>query len=75
MAPRSLRPPLIGVAVALFAAGVLAIVVVFGIALSGAAGLPVWLPSAAGGVTAAGLALGLIALLREARGSRGAADS
>ncbi|SFP46924.1 hypothetical protein SAMN05421810_102679 [Amycolatopsis arida] len=53
--------------IALFAVGMLAVVAVFVLFAAGFQDLPVWLSAVAGVVTPAGLALGLIALVREAR--------
>jgi hypothetical protein len=61
------KPILMRVGVGLFAAGMVAVVAVFIMFASGLQNLPVWLSAAAGVVTPLGLALGLIALVREAR--------
>lgn len=54
--------------IGLFALGMVAVFVVFIMFASGLENLPVWLSVAAGVVTPLGLLLGLIALVREARG-------
>ncbi len=53
--------------VGLFALGMLAVTAVFVLFAAGLENLPVWLSAAAGVITPLGLALGLIALVREAR--------
>ncbi|MFF5989779.1 hypothetical protein [Prauserella flavalba] len=53
--------------IALFALGMLAVVVVFVLFAAGLEDLPVWLSAAAGVITPLGLGLGLIALVREHR--------
>ncbi|GGM43265.1 hypothetical protein GCM10012275_12790 [Longimycelium tulufanense] len=55
------------VAVALFAVGLLAFVVIFGLYATGHAELPVWLNMVAGLCLPAGLALGVFALVRKGR--------
>jgi len=64
-APR--KSMLMRAGVGLFAVGMAAVVAVFVMFASGLQNLPVWLSAAAGVVTPLGLALGLIALVREAR--------
>lgn len=66
----SRRPRLVPAAVACFAAGVLGILVVLGLFLAGQRDLPWWLSVAAVGLTSLGFALGLVALLKEARARR-----
>ncbi|PXY37075.1 hypothetical protein DI005_37315 [Prauserella sp. PE36] len=53
--------------IALFALGMLAVIVVFVLFAAGLEDLPVWLSAAAGVITPLGLGLGLIALVREHR--------
>lgn len=65
-APKSV---LMRAGIGLFALGVLATVVVFIMFAAGLRDLPLWLSVAAGVATPVGLALGLIALVREARKS------
>lgn len=69
MSTRPGRPPLLAFAVTLFVLGILGVLTVFGLYATGHQGLPVWLPSAVGGLTVLGLALGLVVLFREARSS------
>ncbi len=54
-------------AVACFAAGILGVLVILGLYAAGQTELPWWLNVAAIGLTTIGFALGLVALLREAR--------
>ncbi len=56
------------VALASFVAGLIFVLVVFSMFALGHTDLPWWLSTAAIGCTSAGFGLGLIALLREARG-------
>lgn len=67
MDSRPAKPGLVAFAVVLFVLGVLGVLTVFALYATGYQQLPVWLPSTVGGVTIVGLALGLVALLREAR--------
>lgn len=60
---------LMRVGVGLFAVGMLAVFVVFVLFAAGMEELPVWLSVAAGAITPLGLGLGLIALVREHRGT------
>jgi hypothetical protein len=60
---------MIAFAVTLFVLGVLGVLAVFTLYATGHQGLPVWLPSAVGGLTVVGFALGLVVLFREARRS------
>ncbi|SDH00624.1 hypothetical protein SAMN05216553_114181 [Lentzea fradiae] len=60
-------PKLLPLAVGLFAVGVLAIVVVFVLFATGHSDLPVWLNVAATYLPAAGLGLGIIAVVRRSR--------
>ena len=60
-------PKLLPLAVGLFAVGVLAIVAVFVLFATGHGDLPLWLNVAATYLPAAGLGLGLIAVIRKAR--------
>jgi archaellum biogenesis protein FlaJ (TadC family) len=55
--------------VVLFAIGMVAVVAVFVMFAAGLQDLPIWLSAAAGVITPLGLALGLIALVREGRKS------
>ncbi|MDV6014373.1 hypothetical protein [Haloechinothrix sp. LS1_15] len=57
-------------AIALFAIGLLAVAVVFGLYAFGHTELPLWLSVTAVGCTSAGFGLGLITLVREARSQR-----
>ncbi|SFB62269.1 hypothetical protein SAMN05216266_13035 [Amycolatopsis marina] len=59
--------PLMRTGVVLFAIGMVAVVAVFVMFAAGLQDLPVWLSAAAGVITPLGLALGLIALVREGR--------
>jgi hypothetical protein len=61
------KPILMRVGVGLFALGMVAVVAVFIMFAAGLDNLPIWLSAAAGVITPLGLALGLIALVREAR--------
>lgn len=61
---------LVPVAVAIFAAGLLALAAVFVLYVSGHHDLPLWLNSSAGVLVPLGLALALIGLVREARTKR-----
>lgn len=63
------KPWLMRVGIGVFALGVLAILVVFVLFAAGLRNLPVWLSAAAGVLTPLGIALGLIALVREHRRS------
>lgn len=63
-------PKLLPLAVGLFAVGVLAIVAVFVLFATGHGDLPVWLNVAATYLPAAGLALGIIAVIRRSRQKR-----
>ncbi|GAA1199121.1 hypothetical protein [Prauserella alba] len=63
------KPLLMRLGVGLFAVGMLAVIVVFVLFAAGMEDLPVWLSVAAGVVTPLGLGLGLIALVREHKGS------
>lgn len=65
--PGGRRIRLIPVAVGFFAAGLLAVLVVLGLYAFGQTELPWWLSVTAVGLTSIGFALGLVALLREAR--------
>jgi hypothetical protein len=65
--PASRKPWLMRVGIGLFALGMLAVLAVFILFAAGLENLPVWLSAAAGVITPLGLALGLIALVREAR--------
>ena len=58
------------VAVAMFALGVIALVAVFVLYVSGHRDLPLWLNSSAGVLAPLGLALALVGLVREARAKR-----
>ncbi len=60
-------PKLLPLAVGLFAVGVLAIVAVFVLFATGHGDLPLWLNVAATYLPAAGLGLGIIAVIRKAR--------
>jgi hypothetical protein len=60
-------PKLLPLAVGLFAAGVLAIIAVFVLFATGHSDLPVWLNVAATYLPAAGLGLGIFAVVRKAR--------
>ncbi|MFD5827468.1 hypothetical protein [Lentzea sp. NPDC060358] len=60
-------PKLLPLAVGLFAVGVLAIVAVFALFLTGHSDLPVWLNVAATYLPAVGLGLGIIAVIRKSR--------
>ncbi|HVV11636.1 hypothetical protein [Amycolatopsis sp.] len=60
---------LMRVGIGVFALGVLAVLVVFVMFAAGLRDLPVWLSAAAGVATPLGIALGLIALVREHRRS------
>jgi hypothetical protein len=66
-APRT-RSPLAVLAVGSFAAGMLGLLAVMGLYLAGQRDLPWWLSVCAVALASVGLALGLVALLREARG-------
>jgi hypothetical protein len=57
--------------VGLFAIGMLFVVAVFIMFAAGLQDLPVWLSVAAGVLTPLGLGLGLVALVREHRGTAG----
>jgi len=61
------KPFLMRVGIGLFAIGMLAVLTVFIMFAAGLENLPVWLSLAAGVITPLGLALGLIALVLEAR--------
>ncbi|WAL66296.1 hypothetical protein ORV05_00280 [Amycolatopsis cynarae] len=61
------KPWLMRVGIGVFALGVLAVLVVFVLFAAGLHDLPVWLSAAAGLLTPLGIALGLIALIREHR--------
>ncbi len=61
------KPVLMRVGIGLFAIGMIAVTAVFIMFAAGLENLPVWLSAAAGVITPLGLALGLIALIREAR--------
>lgn len=61
------KPFLMRIGIGLFAIGMLAVTAVFILFAAGLENLPVWLSAAAGVITPSGLALGLIALVREAR--------
>ena len=61
---------LVPVAVAIFAIGLIALAAVFVLYVSGHKDLPLWLNSSAGVLVLLGLALGLVALIREARSKR-----
>ncbi|TVT55676.1 hypothetical protein FNH05_09435 [Amycolatopsis rhizosphaerae] len=63
------KPWLMRVGIGVFALGVLAVLVVFVLFAAGLHDLPVWLSAAAGVLTPLGIALGLIALIREHRKS------
>lgn len=63
------KPLLMRLGVGLFAVGMLAVIVVFVLFAAGMEDLPVWLSVAAGVITPLGLGLGLIALVREHKGS------
>ncbi|WP_199431341.1 hypothetical protein [Qaidamihabitans albus] len=65
--PGSRKPWLMRTGVALFAIGMVAVVAVFVLFAAGLEDLPVWLSAAAGVITPLGLALGLVALVREHR--------
>ncbi|MEU7475363.1 hypothetical protein AB0A63_05220 [Lentzea sp. NPDC042327] len=60
-------PKLMPLAIGLFAVGVLAIVVVFALFLTGHGDLPVWLNVAATYLPAIGLGLGIVAVIRKSR--------
>ena len=60
-------PKLIPLAIGLFAVGVLAIIAVFVLFITGHSDLPVWLNVVATYLPAIGLGLGLIAVIRKAR--------
>ncbi|MBB3663473.1 MULTISPECIES: hypothetical protein [Prauserella salsuginis group] len=68
-AARTGKPLLMRLGVGLFAVGMLAVIIVFVLFAAGMEDLPVWLSVAAGVVTPLGLGLGLIALVREHKGS------
>ncbi|NKQ55192.1 hypothetical protein HFP15_20110 [Amycolatopsis sp. K13G38] len=61
------KPWLMRVGIGVFALGVLAVLVVFVMFAAGLRDLPVWLSALAGIATPLGIALGLIALMREHR--------
>jgi hypothetical protein len=61
------KPFLMRVGIGLFGLGMLAVLTVFIMFAAGLENLPVWLSVVAGVVTPLGLALGLYALVREAR--------
>ncbi|MEU7789551.1 hypothetical protein [Amycolatopsis sp. NPDC049159] len=61
------KPFLMRVGIGLFGIGMLAVLTVFIMFAAGLENLPVWLSAAAGVITSLGLALSLIALVREAR--------
>jgi hypothetical protein len=61
---------IVPVAVAIFALGVVALVAVFALFMSGHHDLPLWLNSSAGVLVPLGLALALFGLVREARARR-----
>jgi hypothetical protein len=63
------KPWLMRVGIGVFAFGVLAVLVVFILFAAGFHNLPVWLSAVAGIATPLGIALGLIALVREHRSS------
>jgi hypothetical protein len=58
---------LVPLAVACFVAGILGVLVILGLFAAGQTELPWWLNVAAIGLTTIGFALGLVALVREAR--------
>ena len=62
------RLRLVPLAVGCFVAGIVTVLVILGLYLAGQTELPWWLSVAAIGLTSAGFGLGLVALLREARG-------
>ncbi|HKS45188.1 MAG TPA: hypothetical protein VJT49_08745 [Amycolatopsis sp.] len=61
------KPWLMRLGIGVFAVGVLAVLAVFVMFAAGLRDLPVWLSAAAGVATPLGIALGLIALVREHR--------
>lgn len=61
------KPFLMRLGISLFAIGMIAVTAVFVMFAAGLENLPVWLSAAAGVITPTGLALGLLALVREAR--------
>ncbi|OQO92701.1 hypothetical protein B1813_11120 [Saccharomonospora piscinae] len=61
------KPWLMRLGIGLFAVGMVAVVVVFLLFAAGYSELPIWLSAFAGIVSPLGLALGLIALVREHR--------
>ncbi|GHH55195.1 hypothetical protein [Lentzea cavernae] len=63
-------PKLMPLAIGLFAVGVLAIIAVFVLFALGHGDLPVWLNVAATYLPAAGLGLGIIAVVRKSRQKR-----
>ncbi|WP_020669978.1 hypothetical protein [Amycolatopsis nigrescens] len=65
--PEPRKSLLMRLGIGLFALGMAAVVAVFVLFAAGLENLPVWLSLGAGVVTPLGLALGLIALVREAR--------
>lgn len=65
----SARPRLIPLAVGCFAAGMLGVLVILGLFVFGQTDLPWWLSVATVTLMTVGFALGLVALLREARSS------
>lgn len=66
--PRPSR--LVPVAVAIFGLGLVALVAVFVLYVSGRHDLPLWLNSSAGVLVPLGLALALLGLIRDGRASR-----
>ena len=64
------KPILMRLGIGLFAIGMIAVVTVFVMFAAGLENLPVWLSAVAGVVTPAGLLLGLIALIQEARAGK-----
>jgi len=64
------RPKLMPLALALFALGVVAIVVVFALFAAGRSNLPVWLSVGACLLPPAGLALGVFSAVRNSRSKR-----
>lgn len=66
-APRDKMSALVRCALASFVAGMLVVVVIFGLFAAGFSDLPPWISIAAITLTSVGFGLGLIALVREAR--------
>jgi hypothetical protein len=64
------RPKTLPIAVALFAAGVLALVVVFGLFAAGYTEMPLWLSVAACLLTPVGLAMAVLSVVRDSRRQR-----